>query len=122
MIGYKHWVMTDVGDSGLFQNAVSITAGGVYEFSLWIFVDKTKDHAFGGIELRLESNLDGRQATIATNTVVSGDIPTGSWVRLKVRGTAPVADLRVVIVFFPSIEEPRGGAVKIDDAQITKLP
>ena len=53
---------------------------------------------------------------------IRADIPTGRWSSILVRGTAPVANLRTVIVFFPSLQEPRDGAVKIDDAQITRLP
>lgn len=122
MIGYKHWVIRDVGDSGLFQDVSSVASGSNYEFSVWIYVDKADRKGFGGIELRLESGVDGRQVTVATNTVAGADIPTGRWSKLGVRGTAPVSNLRVVIVFFPSLEEPRDGAVKIDDAQIARLP
>ena len=122
MVGYKHWVITDVGDSGLFQDVSEVQAGGKYEFSIWIYVDEAKQKGFGGIELRLESAVEGRQATVATNTVAGADIPAGRWARLSVRGTAAVSNLRAVVVFFPSLDEPRGGAVKIDDAQIVKLP
>lgn len=122
MIGYKHWVIRDVGDSGLFQDASSIAAGANYEFSVWIYVDKAERNGFGGVELRLESGVDGRQVTVATTTVAGADIPTGRWSKLAVRGTAPVGNLRVVIVCFPSLDEPRDGAVKIDDAQIVRLP
>lgn len=122
MVGYKHWVIRDAGDSGLFQDVSSVVAGTGYEFSLWVYVDQAQQNGFGGVELRLESGIDGRQVTVATNTVAGADIPAGRWSRLSVRGTAPVANLRVVVVFFPSVEEPRDGAVKIDDAQITRLP
>ncbi|MFH1498402.1 MAG: hypothetical protein ABII82_11305, partial [Verrucomicrobiota bacterium] len=70
----------------------------------------------------LESGIAGRQVTIATNTVAGTDIPAGRWSRILVRGTVPVSNLRVVIVFFPSLQEPRDGAVKIDDVQIVRLP
>lgn len=122
MVGYKHWVIRDASDSGLFQDVDTASFGSKYEFSVWVYVDQTKDRAFGGIELRLESTVDNRQVTVASNTMASPDIPSGRWVKLSVRGTAPVSNLRVLVVFFPSVEEPRGGAVKIDDAQITKLP
>lgn len=122
MVAYKHWVILDNGDSGLFQDASSVEAGAKYEFSLWIYADAAKHNGFGGVELRLESGIDGRQVTVATNTVAGADIPVGRWSRILVRGTAPVANLRAVIVFFPSLQEPRDGAVKIDDAQIVRLP
>lgn len=122
MVGYKHWVIQDNGDSGLFQDATSAVAGGTYEFSLWIYPDAAKQNGFAGVELRLESGVDGRQVTVATNLVAGADIPAGRWSRILVRGTAPVANLRAVIVFFPSLQGPRDGAVKIDDAQITRLP
>lgn len=122
MVGYKHWVIRDLGDSGLFQDVSSVAAGAGYELSVWIYADQAEQNGFGGVELRLESGVDGRQVTVATNTVAGADIPAGRWSRITVRGTAPVANLRALIVFFPSLQEPRGGAVKIDDAQITRLP
>lgn len=122
MVGYKHWVIRDNGDSGLFQDVTSVAAGAAYEFSVWIYVDQANRNGFGGVELRLESGVDRRQVTVATNTVAGQDIPSGRWSRVSVRGTAPVANLRVVIVFFPALEGPRAGAVKIDDAQIARLP
>lgn len=122
MVGYKHWVIRDAGDSGLFQDVSSVVAGAVHEFSVWIYVDPAERNGFGGVELRLESGVDGRQVTVATNAVAGADIPAGRWSRISVRGTAPVANLRALVVFFPSVEEPRAGAVKIDDAQITRLP
>lgn len=122
MVGYKHWIVGDVGDSGLFQDASGIQAGVEYGFSIWIYVDAPKQNGFGGIELRLESRVEERQVTVATNTVAASDIPAARWAKLIVRGVAPVDNLRVVAVLFPSLDEPRDGAVKIDDAQIAKLP
>jgi hypothetical protein len=122
MIGYKHWLIRDAGDSGLFQDAGGVEAGAGYEFSLWIYVDEVQGRGFGGVELRLESGMDGKQVTLASNLVAGADIPSGRWSRIAVRGIAPVANLRVVVVFFPSVDGPRDGAVKIDDAQIIRMP
>ncbi|MFH1497629.1 MAG: hypothetical protein ABII82_07360, partial [Verrucomicrobiota bacterium] len=66
MVAYKHWVIRDQGDSGLFQDASSVKAGEDYEFSIWIYADAAKQNGFGGVELRLESGIAGRQVTIAT--------------------------------------------------------
>ncbi|MCU0791754.1 MAG: hypothetical protein MUE42_02625 [Opitutaceae bacterium] len=122
MIGYKHWLIRDAGDSGLFQDAGGVEAGAGHEFSVWIFADEVQGRGFGGVELRLESGVDGKQVTLASNLVAGADIPVGRWSRIAVRAVAPVDNLRVVIVFFPSVDGPRDGAVKIDDAQIVRLP
>jgi hypothetical protein len=122
MMAYRHWETKNNDNSGMFQDATFIKAGSKYRWVVPVFLDKPE---FGGspksIELRLESTVNGAQVTVASQTfdlsTVSETLPYAKWTPLQIVGTAPVDNLRVLVVVTPQ-QGSRGGAVKIDAVRL----
>jgi hypothetical protein len=121
IIGYHHWQIEKPDNSGLYQD-MKVTAGQSYTFSINANADKPTDASkmAESIELRLESTVNGTQATVASKTYSLADIASGTdWSKLQVSGVAPNESLRALVIINPSKEGPRGGAVKLDAAELT---
>ena len=119
IIGYHHWQIEKGDNSGLYQD-MKVTAGKNYTFSIYANADNPADGKNAeSVELRLETTVNGTQATVASKTFSLADIATGTdWSRLQVSGVAPNDTLRVLVIVNPAKEGPRGGAVKFDAADI----
>ena len=119
IVGYHHWQIEKGDNSGLYQD-MKVTAGKNYTFSIYANADNPADGKNAeSVELRLETTVNGTQATVASKTFSLADIATGTdWSRLQVSGVAPNDTLRVLVVVNPAKEGPRGGAVKFDAADI----
>jgi len=121
IIGYHHWQIEKGDNSGLYQD-MKVEAGKNFTFSIYANADKSTDSSKNAesVELRLESTVNGTQATVASKIYNLSDIASGTdWSKLQVSGVAPNDTLRVLIVVNPSKEAPRGGAVKFDAANLT---
>ena len=120
IIGYHHWQIEKPDNSGLYQD-LKVTAGQNCTFSIYANADKTTDNSkvAESVELRIESTVNGAQATVASKTYSLADIASGTdWSKLQVSGVAPNENLRVLIIVNPSKEGPRGGALKFDSAEL----
>jgi hypothetical protein len=121
IIGYHHWQIEKGDNSGLYQD-MKVTAGQNYTFSIYANTDKSTDSSKNAesVELRLESTVNGTQATVTSKTYSLADIAAGTdWSKLQVSGVAPNDTLRVLVVVSPAKEGPRGGALKFDAAELT---
>ena len=120
IIGYHHWQIEKPDNSGLYQD-MKVTAGKNYTFSIYANADKTTDNSKNAetVELRLETTINGTQATVASKTYNLADIATGTdWSKLQISGVAPNENLRALVIVNPSKESPRGGALKFDAAEL----
>ena len=120
ILGYHHWQIEKGDNSGLYQDT-KVEAGKNYTFSIYANSDKSADSQNAeSIELRLETTVNGTQATVASKTYNLSDVATGNdWSKLQVSGVAPNDTMRVLVVINPAKEGPRGGAVKLDAAELT---
>ena len=120
IIGYHHWQIEKGDNSGLYQDT-KVEPGKNYTFSIYANADKAADSKNAEtVELRIEATVDGVQATVASKTYNLSDIAAGNdWSKLQVSGVAPNDKMRVLVVINPSKEGPRGGAVKLDVAELT---
>jgi hypothetical protein len=121
IIGYHHWQIEKGDNSGLYQD-MKVEAGKNFTFSIYANADKSTDSSKNAesVELRIESTVNGTQATVASKIYNLSDIASGTdWSKLQVSGVAPNDTLRVLIVVNPSKEGPRGGALKFDAAALT---
>lgn len=119
IIGYHHWQIEKGDNSGLYQD-MKVEAGKNYTFSIYANADVSADSKNAeSVELRLESTVNGTQATVSSKTYNLSDLATGAdWSKLQVSGVAPNDSLRVLVIVNPSKESPRGGAVKFDAAEL----
>lgn len=120
IIGYHHWQIEKPDNSGLYQD-MKVEAGKNYTFSIYANSDKPTDASKNAesVELRIESTVNGTQATVASKTYSLADIASGTdWSKLEISAVAPNDTLRVLIVVNPSKEGPRGGALKFDAASL----
>ena len=119
IIGYHHWQIEKGDNSGLYQD-MKVEAGKNYTFSIYANADTSADSKNAeSVELRLETTINGTQATVSSKTYNLSDLATGAdWSKLQVSGVAPNDTLRVLVVVNPSKESPRGGAVKFDAAEL----
>jgi hypothetical protein len=120
IIGYHHWQIEKSDNSGLYQD-MKVEAGKNYTFSIYANADVSADSKNAeNVELRIESTVNGTQATVASKTYNLSDIATGTdWSKLQVSGVAPNDTLRVLVVINPAKEGPRGGALKFDAVELT---
>ena len=121
IIGYHHWQIEKSDNSGLYQD-MKVEAGKNFTFSIYANADKPTDSSkiAESVELRIESTVSGTQATVASKTYNLADIASGTdWSKLQVSGVAPNDTLRVLVVINPAKEGPRGGALKLDAAELT---
>jgi endoglucanase len=119
-IGYHHWQITSSEPSGLWQD-VDVQPGKRFTFSIFAQRDipSAGDSQARAVEMRVESVTDHGQITLnSRNFDVTRLATAGRWTRLSVTGTADTSRLRVLVIISPSIEEPRGGAIKLDDAAL----
>jgi hypothetical protein len=121
VIGYHHWQIESADDSGMWQD-VAAEPGKQYEFTIYANRDDAGDKKLADtVEIRLEAVYDDHTVAINSLTAKVADIATGQdWSKLTVKGTAANAKLRVLIRIAPDKNGPRGGAVKFDDARLTK--
>ncbi|WOO43346.1 carbohydrate binding domain-containing protein [Rubellicoccus peritrichatus] len=123
MIGYKHWEIPfgTSETSGIFQDTQGIETGETYEFSVYVNADNPDWGMHPEkIELRLETTLDSKQVHLATREFEVRDLIGDGWTRLSIESMASNEKLRALIIFHPSIDDNKGGALKIDKAQISK--
>lgn len=123
IMGYHHWELENADNSGFYQDVEDIKAGRDYTFRVYANLDPAKDGAANPteIELRLESSLDGQQVTVNSEHYNLEDVATGeAWSPLTVSGHAANDTLRVLVIVYPSQGGPRGGAIKFDDASLSK--
>lgn len=123
LIGYHHWEIKDSNSSGIWQDIENVSPGRRYTFRVYANADvaarKAKDG--GKVELRLESTVDGKQVTINSAEFPFESLAIGrKWSPLQVSGTAPNDTLRVLVVVHPAQDGPRDGAIKFDDATLTR--
>jgi hypothetical protein len=122
IIGYHHWQIEKSDNSGLYQD-MKVEAGKNFTFSIYANADKTTDNTkvAESVELRLETTVNGTQATVASKMYNVADIASGTdWSKLQVSGVAPNESLRALIVVNPAKEGPRGGALKLDAASLSE--
>lgn len=121
IIGYHHWQIESADDSGMWQD-VTAESGKQYTFTVYANRDDAGDKSLADtVELRLEAVYDDHQVAINSTTAKVADLATGQeWSKLTVKGTAPNAKLRVLIRVVPAKAGSRGGAVKFDDARLTR--
>ncbi len=121
LIGYHHWQITGAQNSGMWQDVSGVKAGQKFTFSVFVCVDAPNkgDNPAEKIEVRMEATRGGQQVQIESVSVPLSELPKDSgWHKLTVTGTTPEDNLRVLIAVTPSANTPRGGAVKIDDANL----
>lgn len=125
MLGYRHWQIQSAANSGAWQDVTSLTPGMRQTFS----VDANRDLPAGGkfgpdsVELRIESQYQGRWLFVASQTFGAGDIATGAgWSRLHVAGLVPADNARVLIIVNPSSQTPRDASFKFDNASLRTQP
>jgi hypothetical protein len=120
LIGYHHWQIEKSDNSGLYQD-MKVIAGQNYTFSIYANADKSTDSSKNAetVELRIESTVNGTQATVASKIYNLSDIASGTdWSKLQISAVAPNENLRALIVVSPSKEGPRGGSLKFDAAEL----
>jgi len=119
LIGYHHWQIEKPDDSGMWQDVPAV-AGKTYEFSIFVqHDDPGTAHGADNIQIALESPGSDPPKTIKLVKTQIEDLATGTnWTRLSVRGDATANSIRVLIRIVPAADEPRGGAVKLDDASL----
>jgi hypothetical protein len=121
LIGYHHWQITNAQNSGIWQDVTTVQAGQKFTFTVFVSADvpDAGNNSADKIELRLEAIRDGHELTIASATTPIEDLQqTPGWHELSVTGTTPENNIRALVVVTPSSGGPRGGAVKIDDADL----
>jgi endoglucanase len=119
-IGYHHWQIASADTSGLWQD-VSVEPGKRYTFSIYAQRDipTGKNSEADKIELRLESITDHGAITLNSRNFDVNRLASGKgWTRLSISGTADSPQLRALIAITPAEDGPRGGAVKLDDAEL----
>lgn len=119
MIGYHHWQIAGKDNSGLWQDAPA-KKGQRYTFSIYVTRDEQKDaKAPREVEIALEATVDGGQMTIVTKKVPGSEIAIApQWSKLQVTGMAAGETIRALVRITPSEEGPRGGSIKMDDAEV----
>jgi hypothetical protein len=103
----------------VYQDVTGAVKGTRYTFGIYASADKAKDASKNavGIELRLESTVDGHQVTIASKLYKVAELPPDAWQKLTVTGASTNDALRVLVIVTPSPENgTRGGALRFDDA------
>lgn len=123
MIGYKHWELPHgtTETSGIFQDVADAQIGETYQFSVYVSADQPDwGSPADKIELRLETNLEGKQVHIASREFAIDDLIGDGWKRISIQSMAPNGMLRALIIFHPSSEDNKGGAIKIDKTKLTK--
>jgi hypothetical protein len=119
ILGYHHWEIPSANDSGAYQDVTGTVKGTPYTFGIYASADKAKDASKNavGIELRLESTVDGHQVTIASKLYKVAELPPDAWQKLTVTGAPTNDTFRVLVIVTPSPENnTRGGALRFDDA------
>jgi hypothetical protein len=119
ILGYHHWEIPSARDSGVYQDVAGVVTGASYTFGIYVSVDKAKNPSKDavGIELRLESTVDGSQQTVASKLYRVADLPPEDWQKLTVSGSANSGTLRVLVIVTPApVDGTRGGALRFDDA------
>jgi hypothetical protein len=122
MMAYKHWELSGshTASSGIFQDADNIRAGQTYAFTLAAFADQPDWGSLDGrLEIRLEATVQGEQVFLDRDSVPF-EAFLGGWRKMTVRGTPPADNLRAVIEFFPA-SGGKGGAVKVDLTEISRV-
>ncbi len=120
LIGYHHWQITSDQNSGIWQDVANVKAGQKFKFSVWVAADKPDAGANSAqkVELRLETIRGGHEVMIESVSTPVSDLETDSvWHQLSVTGTTPDTNIRVLVVVTPAANS-RGGAIKIDDADL----
>lgn len=121
ILGYHHWQIPSANDSGVYQDVAGAAKDTPYTFGIYTSADKVKDASKDPvtIELRLESTVDGQQVTIASKLYKVADLPPDAWQKLSVTGAPTNNTLRVLVIVTPSPgNDPRGGALRFDDASL----
>ena len=123
IIGYHHWQIEKPDDSGLYQD-VKVEAGKKYAFSIYANADASTDRPNAeSVELRLETTVNDQQSTLASRVFTFADLAKGSdWSKLQVEAVVPNDTLRVLIIIKPFAQGPRGGAIKLDLAELSIVP
>ena len=125
VLGYHHYRISAADSSGWYQDVSLADTAKTCTFSVCAQRDAWQPSKNGpaSVELRLETTIDGRQATVASETYTAADLaPNPGWSRLHVSGVSPTAPLRVLIIVNPSDKAPRAAALKFDDAQLFVSP
>ena len=119
VIGYHHWRIESADDSVIWQD-LTLPAGD-YTFAVQANRDDAgASHLAAEVELRLEAVTEAGPKTIATAKTKVADIATGpTWTPLTVKGKSTGGVVRALIRIAPAKDAPRGGAVKLDDAELT---
>jgi hypothetical protein len=122
LTGYHHWQIEGKGNSGIWQDVVGVEAGAQVTFSVYANADRAEAGAqdFESVELRIETTIHGEQSVVASRRWPADAIATGSdWSRLFITTTIPKNPVRVVVIVTPGQgEKPRGGALKLDQAEL----
>ncbi len=122
LVGYHHWQIEKADNSGLWQDVTTgIKAGQKFKFSVFVSTDKPDNgvNSADKVELRLETIRNGKEVQIESVTTPVAELERASgWHELTITGTTPDNNIRVLVVVNPAAGEPRGGAVKIDDAKL----
>ena len=121
LVGYHHWEITSDQNSGLWQDVTTVKAGQKFKFSVFVAADAPAGGVSGAekVELRLEAIRNGHEVLIESVTTPVADLQKSpGWHELSVKGTTPENNIRVLVVVTPASGTPRGGAVKIDDADL----
>ncbi|OQA26291.1 MAG: hypothetical protein BWY59_01441 [Verrucomicrobia bacterium ADurb.Bin345] len=114
LIGYHHWEIGGPDTSGLYQDVDDVTAGSQCVFS--IHAAKDKDTNIESIELRIEKT--GGFETLGSATYKLDDLKGAGYTKLSVSARATEDGVRVTVVVNPAKSSPRGGALKLDDAEL----
>jgi hypothetical protein len=121
-IGYHHWQVVTADTSGLWQD-VNVEPGKRYTFSIYAQRDvpPPDQTQTASIELRIEAVTDHGEITLNTQNFEVARLATGKqWTRLSLSGTADDPKMRALAIITPAADGPRGGALKLDDAILTK--
>ncbi|MCP4594323.1 MAG: cellulase family glycosylhydrolase [bacterium] len=121
VLGYHHWRLGSTDSSGTYQDVSGLVPGTGYTFTVQANRDLPADGKHGpeSIELRIESPHEGRLLRVASQTYRFEDLASGdAWSTLRVAGTIPTDQARVLIIVYPSRETPRDAALKFDRASL----
>jgi hypothetical protein len=125
VLGYHHWQIEAVENSGVYQDVKGLSAGSRCTFGVYANRDIPAKDKQGpqSVEVRIESPFGGTLLTVASRTYNVPDLASGdTWSHLHVTGTIPADSARVLIIVNPSGKGPRDAALKFDQASFHVEP
>jgi hypothetical protein len=124
-MAYDHGSVEGAAESVISQEIAGAKAGTRYRFSIHAMQQRGEvgKRLPARVTVSLEGRVDGKPVTVAARRYDWRSLGmSADWALLRLDGTAPSDDLKVVIAFTPAVEGPRGGWIRLDDAALDVLP